>query len=56
MTLASHRTRLAVIALLLASLGLLVFTRPAHGGWSAEPVQVHATTAGYSFDRFSGAV
>src|SRR5262245_5923235 len=45
MTLASHRTRFAVIALLLASLGLLLTSRPAHGGWSADPVQVHATTS-----------
>ena len=45
MTTTSHRTRLALLALLLLSLEFLLFTRPAHGGWSAEPVQVHATTA-----------
>src|SRR5262249_11940815 len=26
-------------------MGLVLLTRPAHGAWSAEPVQVHATTA-----------
>lgn len=35
--------RALTILFLLAA--LLLATRPAHGGWSAEPVQVHATTA-----------
>ena len=45
MPLASHRTRYLLIAFLLTWLGLMLFTRPAHGGWSADPVEVHATTA-----------
>jgi hypothetical protein len=45
MPLASHRTRYLIIAFLLTWLGLMLFTRPAHGGWSTEPVEVHATAA-----------
>ncbi|HEX5634211.1 MAG TPA: hypothetical protein VFX50_13320, partial [Gemmatimonadales bacterium] len=45
MPLASHRARYLLIAFLLTWLGLMLFTRPAHGGWSADPVEVHATTA-----------
>jgi len=45
MSLPGHRIRFAVIALLLAALEFLLFTRPARGGWGVEPVQVHATSA-----------
>ena len=45
MPFASHRTRFLILALLLSSLGVLLLTRPANGGWSADPVEVHATTA-----------
>lgn len=39
-----HRPSLFVIVLL-ALLALMLFARPAHSGWSADPVQVHATSA-----------
>ncbi len=45
MPFASHRSRYLLLALLLASLGLALLTRPAHGGWSPDPVEVHATAA-----------
>ena len=45
MPLASHRTRYIVLALVLTWMALMLSTRPAHGAWSADPVEVHATTA-----------
>jgi len=45
MPIATHRTRYLFIALVLSWLALILLTRPAHGGWSADPVQVHATSA-----------
>jgi len=43
MTALGHRTRVLVLALLLALLALLLFTRPTHAAWGTDPVQVHAT-------------
>jgi len=43
--LASHRIRYFVLALVLSWMALMLFTRPAHGVWSADPVEVHATGA-----------
>jgi hypothetical protein len=45
MPVASHRIRYLVLAFVLAWLALTLLTRPAHGAWSADPVEVHATTA-----------
>lgn len=45
MPVASHRNRHLILALFVLSLGLLLLVRPAHGGWSADPVEVHATSA-----------
>ncbi len=45
MPIASHRVRHFILAVLFAILALMLFTRPANAGWSADPVQVHATTA-----------
>ena len=45
MSLASHRGRYLLIAFLLSWIGLMLFTRPAEGGWTADPIEVHATTA-----------
>ena len=42
---ASHRTRYVVIILLLTWLGLVLLSRPAHGGWNTWAVEVHPTTA-----------
>ena len=39
----THRFRFAVVAAVLVWLALVLLTRPAHGGWGVEPVQVHAT-------------
>lgn len=39
-----HRLRFFLMVFLLTVLALL-FARPSHGGWSADPVQVHATNA-----------
>jgi hypothetical protein len=41
----THRARVFFLSVLLALLGLMLFARPAHSAWSADPVQVHATTA-----------
>ena len=41
----THRVRLLFVALMLALLGVALLARPAHSGWSADPVRVHATTA-----------
>jgi hypothetical protein len=41
----SHRIRYTIIALVLTWMALMLFTRPAHGAWSADPVEVHATSA-----------
>jgi len=43
--LASHRTRYIVLALVLTWMALMLLARPAHGAWSADPVEVHATGA-----------
>jgi hypothetical protein len=43
--LASHRIRYLVLALVLTWIALMLLTRPAHGAWSADPVEVHATSA-----------
>ena len=40
-----HRTRVAILATLFALLALMLFTRRTHAAWSADPVEVHATTA-----------
>lgn len=40
----SHRTRFMLVVFLLTFFALLL-ARPSHGGWSAEPVAVHATSA-----------
>ena len=45
MPLASHRIRYIVLALVLTWMALVLLPRPAHGAWSADPVEVHATTA-----------
>ena len=45
MPVVSHRIRYFLIALVLTWMALVLLTRPAHGAWSADPVQVHATTA-----------
>ena len=45
MLVASHRVRYLVLALVLTWMALTLFTRPAHGAWSADPVEVHATSA-----------
>jgi hypothetical protein len=45
MTFASHRTRYFVHAFILSLFGLMLLSRPAHGGWSADPVQVQSTSA-----------
>ena len=45
MHVASHRSRHLLLALIILSIGLLLLVRPAHGGWSADPVEVHATSA-----------
>jgi hypothetical protein len=42
---ASHRVRYLVVVLVITWMALMLLTRPAHGAWSADPVQVHATTA-----------
>jgi len=42
---ASHRVRYLVLAFVLTWMALMLFTRPAHGAWSANPVEVHATGA-----------
>jgi len=42
---ASHRVRYLVLAFVLTWMGLMLLTRPAHGAWSADPVEVHATSA-----------
>jgi len=44
-TIASHRIRYIVLALVLTWMALVLLTRPAHGAWSADPVEVHATSA-----------
>lgn len=41
----THRTRLIFLALFLSLLALTLLARPAHSGWGAEPVEVHASTA-----------
>ena len=45
MPVASHRVRYLVLAFVLTWMALMLFTRPAHGAWSADPVEVHATSA-----------
>jgi hypothetical protein len=45
MSYASHRTRHLFFAILLTLFGLMLSHRPARGGWSADPVEVHSTTA-----------
>lgn len=40
-----HHRRSFVWILLLALLALMLFARPAHSGWSADPVEIHATSA-----------
>ena len=45
MLVASHRVRYLVLAFVLTWMALMLFTRPAHGAWSANPVEVHATGA-----------
>jgi len=45
MTALGHRSRVLLLALLLALLALLLFTRPTHAGWGVDPVEVHATAA-----------
>ena len=45
MPLSSRRIRLGAYVVLAAAIGVLSLVRPAHAGWSADPVQVHATTA-----------
>jgi hypothetical protein len=42
---ASHRIRYLVLALVLTWMALTLLTRPAHGAWSGDPVEVHATSA-----------
>ena len=42
---ATHRARYFIVALLVTWFGLMLLTRPAHGGWSADAVEVHATSA-----------
>jgi hypothetical protein len=42
---ASHRVRYVVLAFVLTWMALLLLTRPAQGAWSADPVEVHATSA-----------
>lgn len=41
----THHTRTIILALLLSLLALVLLPRPARSGWSADPVQVHATSA-----------
>jgi hypothetical protein len=41
----SHRVRYLVLAFVLTWMALMLLTRPAHGAWSANPVEVHATGA-----------
>jgi len=45
MLIASHRVRYLVIALVLSWMALMLSSRPARGAWSADPVEVHATSA-----------
>ena len=45
MPVASHRIRYVLLALVLSWMALMLLTRPARGAWSADPVEVHATTA-----------
>jgi hypothetical protein len=45
MTFATHRLRTLVLAVLFALLLLALFARRTSAGWSADPVEVHATTA-----------
>ena len=40
-----HRTRVVILAALFAMLALMLFSRRTHAAWSADPVEVHATTA-----------
>src|SRR5688572_22435502 len=42
--LSSHRSRHLLVALFLTFLEIHVQVRPAHGAWSADPVEVHATS------------
>ena len=41
----THRARVFILSALLSLLALALLTRPAHSAWSADPVQVHATSA-----------
>jgi len=43
--LASHRIRYIVLALIFTWMGMVLLARPAHGAWSTEPIEVHATSA-----------
>jgi len=45
MPVASHRIRYVMLALVLSWMALMLLTRPARGEWSADPVEVHATSA-----------
>ena len=45
MLIAGHRIRYIAIGLVLSWMALMLLSRPAHGAWSADPVQVHATSA-----------
>jgi hypothetical protein len=40
-----HRARVVILAALFATLALMLFTRRTHAAWSADPVEVYATTA-----------
>src|SRR5580765_2449460 len=41
----THHGRMFFLAALLAFLALVLFARPVHSAWTADPVQVHATSA-----------
>lgn len=40
-----HRARVVILAALFAMLAMMLFTRRTHAAWSADPVEVYATTA-----------
>jgi len=45
MTALGHRSRVLLLALLLALLALLLLTRPTHAGCGVGSVEIHATAA-----------
>ena len=45
MMILGHRARVVILATLFALLALLLLTRSTQAGWSADPVEVHSTTA-----------